>query len=366
MGDGRFSFKKNETQDIAKGRFDTVVPDFGELRLGAPANDGRKTAVTDASTSPAATPPPRKEESRVTIGVGSEDAKVSLDARNLGVAETPPTYKEAIEYRRSEISDLAAERDRNSYRVSQLLTNAALSCGFARWIEPATALEANRIAIARNAMNAGGLGPGQLAGHARDIEYINNVRTFRGRWKGPLCVAGVTVADALVDQVFFPKEHIKMGTIAADFVGAAAVMFGQTPWRFKAACMVGLHATGRIVDHFLQSDERTNFGKPIPAAIHSRNIQRALEGVTAPTDPATQKPVYQAPNADLISKNADGDQRSRERNAAEQRKNQDEAQRRFQEWQAALKDWKLANPNGSAAQEAEFMRNWYKLHKQDK
>ncbi len=366
MGDGRFSFKKNETQDSAKGRFDTVVPDFGEERLGVPANDGRKSAATDASASPAAPPPPRTGESRVSIGVGSEDAKVSLDARNLGVAETPPNYQEALEYRRAEISYLAAERDRNSYRVSQLLTNAALSCGFARWIEPATALEANRIAIASNAMNAGGLGPGQLAGHARDIEYINNVRTIRGRWKGPLCVAGVTAADALVDQVLFPKDHIKIGTLAADFVAAPAVMFGQTSWRFKAACMVGLHATGRIVDHFLQDGERTSVGRPIPAAVNSRNIQRALEGVTAPVDPATQKPVYQAPNADLISNNADGDQQSRERNAAEQRKNQDEAQRRFQDWQVALKEWKLANPNGSASREAEFMRNWYKMHKQGK
>jgi hypothetical protein len=363
MGDGRFSSNSKESQAGEKGRFDGIIPDFGDAQFGAPpAGDGKKSVAADAVTPPPA-PPADKQEPRTAPGVGGDDTKISLNATNLGVAETPPTYKEALEYRRAEISDLAAERDRNSYRIGQLFTNSALACGFARWIEPATAWETSQLTSIRNTVNAGGLAPGQLSGLARDRQYINDVRTFRGRWKGPLMVAGVTVADAAVDQVLFPNDQIKMGTIAADFVGAAAVMFGQTPWRYKAACMVGLHATGRIVDHFLQSGERTNAGKPVPAGVESRRIQRALEGVTAPVDPATIKPVYQAPNSDLVNKNAVSDQQSREQNAAEQRKNQDEAQRRFQEWQEALRQWRLANPGGQPSREAEFMRDWYKKNR---
>jgi hypothetical protein len=335
-----------------RSRFGDVVPHLQHEAWQAPPVQEQQPAQQ------------AKPDKNPAAGVSSDDAQIKVPDAAVP-REDPPSYKEALQWRRGEVNDHLAARDREGCRAIQWFWNSAVAFGGARWIEPATSIEATQLQNIRNLMQtADGTGYARLV---RDEQALTRQITRRGMWRGPLAVTGVVAADYAVDKLLFPGDHIKYGTFIADNVIAPLTMFGNTQWRYKALAMIGTHIAGRVYDRFIQGDEATNNGKPRPRWERSVEIDRALKGVKA-ADPSSvstdiKKPVYTPPNAELIQKNADADKLLREQNANQQKQNQDQAQKRYQAFQEAMQRWRQDNPAASTADESHFMRQWYRQNR---
>lgn len=386
MGDSSFFQERLAGQEGgSRSRFGKFLPHFAQEALPGPVAPGGngteappvndvEAPLRNGAGSPRISDPalPNSDGQSNPVGgadgAGAKGTQIKPAVSSPDAIESPPSYKEALEYRRGEVNDHLAERDRWLYRAGQCVWNTVIAYRGARIIEPVTALEQTQLAGIEAAM-ATSAGPG-LARLGRDREFIWREIEMRGRWRGPLCVLGVTGADYAVDQVLFPKDHIKYGTLLADFGGAMGMMFMEAPWRYKALGMVGAHIAGRIYDHFIQGKEASNAYKPRPAWYRSPSVDRAL-GTLAPkgngassegnssTEPVPDKPVYRPPNADLVNEQAAKDEQQRELNAARQKQSQEEAQRRYQSWQEALNRWREEHPEATAADQAKFMRDWF-------
>lgn len=203
--------------------------------------------------------------------VPEKDHKTGVDASGTqlppGESATffpanPPSPGVALEWRRGEISDHLAGWDRILWRGIGCFSNIATASRFARNIEPKTPLERKQLGEIEAAM--ANSSRTEMAKLAREREQILAEIETRGKSRGPLCVLGVTAAEYGVDRLLFPSDHVKYGTLVSDIVGQPVVMFLGIPWRYKAVGMVGVHAAGRIYDHFLQKGEHTNAHKPNP------------------------------------------------------------------------------------------------------
>lgn len=277
----------------------------------------------------------------------------------------PPSWEEALQWRRGHINDQAAARDRVAERVIQGAWNAGIAYRGAEYIEPATAAETVQLQNIEAAI-AASHGPG-IAGLRRDRQLILNEITERGRGRGPLCALGVVLADWAVDKVVFPCDHIKQGTVVADFIGATGFMFAPGAWRNKAMAMVAAHLAGRLFDHFLQGNEATNAGKPKPPWAYPSAIDKVQAYVpahlrqSAPADLRQSEPVTHGhpPSEQLIEQSSELDRGLRQQNSERQRQEQNEALNRYAAWQEALSQWRREHTNASTQQEYEFMRKWY-------
>lgn len=191
-------------------------------------------------------------------GIDISDAKIDPRRAHDDAYQTPPTYKESLQYRRGDINDKLADRDRWLYRVLAAAGQGAVSVYWPHMIERPTAGEAAQLNNISHALAGHNLAQQATANLATERQEIRRIIDRRGMFSGLSTTAAVSGANYLIDQVLFPHDHIKDGTLAGDLT-SISVMFAPGRWLYKGLGMVGLHAAGRIYDHFLQGNEATNY-----------------------------------------------------------------------------------------------------------